>query len=154
MAHLTDSPNGDNGFEAEKPPEAAAPNAAGDRLAEPVDPEASPRLPFPVIGVGASAGGLEAYTEFLKACRPDSGMAFVLIQHLSPKHESMMAELLGKHTAMTVLQVEARQEVLPNHVYVIRPGYTMTIKDGHLHLGESTAERGHRRPVDDFFKSL
>ena len=125
-----------------------------DRETMPVDEKVKPYLPFAVVGVGASAGGLEAYTDFLKACRSDSGMAFVLIQHLSPKHESMMAELLSKHTAMTVLQVEDQQEVLPNHVYVIRPGYTMTIKQGHLHLGENAAERGHRRPIDDFFRSL
>ena len=125
-----------------------------DREAMPVDQEAKPRLPFMVVGVGASAGGLEAYTEFLKSCRSDSGMAFVFIQHLSPKHESLMAELLSKHTSMPVRQVEDQQEVIPNHVYVIRPGYTMTIKEGHLNLGESATGPGHRRPVDDFFKSL
>ncbi|HEX8324878.1 MAG TPA: chemotaxis protein CheB [Tepidisphaeraceae bacterium] len=134
--------------------EAVVEETRPERLAQPIDGELSPRLPFAVAGVGASAGGLEAYTEFLQATRPDSGIAFVLIQHLSPKHESVMAELLSHHTKMPVLQVSDGMEVLPNHVYMIRPGFTMTIKDGHLHLGESAALAGHRRPVDDFFKSL
>ena len=129
-------------------------DSSADRLIEPVGSEAPPRLRFPVVGVGASAGGLEAYTEFLKACKPDSGIAYVLIQHLSPKHTSIMAELLQKSTAMPVLQVEDGMRVEPDHVYVIRPGFTMTIRNGHLHLGESAAERMHRRPVDDFFRSL
>ncbi|HVX86070.1 MAG TPA: chemotaxis protein CheB [Phycisphaerae bacterium] len=142
--------SGGNGDGAEESVQEEGP----DRLAEPTGAEARPRLPFPVVGVGASAGGLEAYTEFLQACEADSGMAFVLIQHLSPKHQSMLAELLGKQTKMPVLQVEDGMEVKPNHVYVIRPGFTMTIREGRLHLGESAAERMHRRPIDDFFKSL
>src|SRR5690242_4459055 len=68
------------------------PDAEPDRMAQPVDDEQPPRLPFPVVGIGASAGGLEAVGEFLDAMRPDGGMAFVLIQHLSPDRESHMAE--------------------------------------------------------------
>jgi two-component system, chemotaxis family, CheB/CheR fusion protein len=132
----------------------STPDIESERLSEPVDAELPPRLPFTVVGVGASAGGLEAYTDFLQACRTDSGIAFVLIQHLSPRHESVMAELLAKHTTMPVLQVTDSLKVEPNHVYVIRPGYTMTIRDGHLHLGPSAAERMQRRPIDDFFRSL
>ena len=127
---------------------------AVDRLAEPLGENVRPRLPFTVVGVGASAGGLEAYSEFLQHCEPDSGMAFVLIQHLSPKHQSMLAEILSKQTTMPVLQVEDGIRVEANHVYVIRPGFTMTIHEGCLHLGESAADRMNRRPVDDFFKSL
>ncbi|HEY0007527.1 MAG TPA: chemotaxis protein CheB, partial [Tepidisphaeraceae bacterium] len=125
-----------------------------DRETQPVDGEGAPRLAFPVVGLGASAGGLEAYTEFLQAMPANSGMAFVLIQHLSPKHESMIAEILSRHTTMPVLQVEDGMKVEADHVYVIRPGHTMTIHNGHLHLGKSLLAPGHNRPVDDFFRSL
>src|SRR4051812_18765048 len=77
-----------------------------DRLAEPVDVELPPRLNFPVVGIGASAGGLEAATEFFKAMPPDSGMAFILVQHLAPDRESLVAEILTRHTKMKVHQVD------------------------------------------------
>ena len=124
------------------------------RDAMPVADAEAPRLAFPVVGIGASAGGLEAFIEFFDAMPSDRGLAFVLVQHLSPKHESMVAELLQKHTLMPVHQVEDGLEVMPDHVYVIRPGHTMTIKDGRLWLGESLLKPGHSRPVDDFFRSL
>ncbi|MCE9658042.1 MAG: chemotaxis protein CheB, partial [Burkholderiales bacterium] len=125
-----------------------------DRLAEPVSLEEPPRLSFPVIGIGGSAGGLEAFIEFFEKQSPDSGMAFVIVQHLPPERESMVAQILAKHTSMPVIQIEDGMAVEPNHVYIIRPGRTLTIKDGHLHLGEPVEKPGYRRPVDDFFKSL
>ena len=126
-----------------------------DRLAQPVDAEQAPRLPFPVVGIGASAGGLEAVSEFLEAMRPDSGMAFVLVQHLPPDRESQMAEILARHTAMPVAQVEDGMDVEPNHVYVIRPGRVLTIREGRLHLGPPLGTlRAANRPIDDFFRSL
>lgn len=125
-----------------------------DRNAEPVSGEQPPRLPFPVVGIGASAGGLEAYIEFLQAMPADSGMAFVLVQHLSPQHESLVAELLSKHTSMCVYQILDGMAVERDCVYVIRPGYTLTIEAGQLRLGESLLSAGHSRPVDDFFRSL
>ncbi|HEX4609898.1 MAG TPA: chemotaxis protein CheB [Urbifossiella sp.] len=128
--------------------------SGSDRLAEPADGFHRPRLSFPVVGIGASAGGLEAYTEFLKAASTDSGIAYVLIQHLSPDRESMVAEILAKHTRMPVAQVVDGQPVEPDRVYVIRPGHTLTLRDGRFHLGASLASRGHGRPVDDFFRSL
>jgi two-component system CheB/CheR fusion protein len=130
------------------------PDAEEDRRAEPVDSEQPPRLPFPVVGMGASAGGLEAFSEFFRVMRPDSGMAFVLIQHLPPERDSMMVDILSKRTTMTVQQVEDGMAVEPDHVYVIRPGRTLTIKDGRLRLGEPLEQPVHRRPVDDFFRSL
>src|SRR5687768_980234 len=132
----------------------AEPEGDADRMAMPVDDEQPPRLPFAVVGIGASAGGLEAFTEFLTAMRPDSGMAFVFIQHLPPERESMMAEILSKRTRMPVHQVEDGMEVRPDHLYVIRPGHVLTIKDGRLHLGPQLGERAANRPVDDFFRSL
>ena len=133
----------------------AEPEGAADRQAMPVDADPQPpRLPFTVVGIGASAGGLEALVEFFDSSRSDTGMAFVVIQHLPPTRESMMADILSKHTAMSVEQVEDGMAVQRNHVYVIRPGHTLTIHDGRLHLGEPLEARGHQRPVDDFFRSL
>lgn len=85
---------------------------------------------------------------------PDSGMAFVLIQHLSPDRESMLAEILTRHTRMTVLQVEDGMQVHANHVYIIRPGNSLFIQDGKLRLGEILQRKSNNRPVDDFFRSL
>ncbi len=130
------------------------PTEEHDRAAQPVDSEEPPRLPFPVVAIGASAGGLEAFGEFFNAMPADSGMAFILIQHLPPDRESMIAEILSKRTTMPVAQVQDGMPVQPNHVYVIRPGHTLTIKDGVLHLGKRVETPGHSRPVDDFFKSL
>lgn len=125
-----------------------------DRRAQPVSFEQPPRLPFPVVGIGASAGGLEAFTAFFKAMPPDSGMAFVLIQHLPPDRESLVAEILQRQTAMPVSQVEEGIAIEVNHVYVIRPGHTLTIRDGRLHLGDKVEKPRRTRPVDDFFRSL
>ncbi len=125
-----------------------------DEAVAPVGFEHRPVLDFPVVGIGASAGGLEAFTELFDRMPPDSGMAFVVVQHLPPTGESLLANILAKHTAMPVMEVEDGTEVQPNHVYVIRPGNTLTIEKGRLRLGRSVEERGHRRPVDDFFRSL
>src|SRR5690349_24388866 len=105
------------------------PSEQPDRQAQPVDAEQPPRLPFPVVGIGASAGGLEAITEFVSAMRPDSGMAFVFVQHLPPDHESLMADILSRKTVMLVQQVEEGMEIKPDHVYVIRPGHILTMED-------------------------
>src|SRR5918993_183535 len=133
----------------------------GDSPAHPSDPTGSqvdaeqpPRLAFPVVGIGASAGGIEAMIEFVAAMRPDSGMAFVFIQHLPPDRESVVGEILARETRMPVLQVLDGMEVRPNHLYVIRPGHVLTIRDGRLHLGPQLGKRAANRPVDDFFKSL
>lgn len=132
----------------------AANDSPPDRLAEPIDVEQPPRLAFPVVGIGASAGGLESFIEFFKTMRPNSGMAFVLIQHLSPDRQSMVAEILSRHTTMDVREITDGMSVEPNHVYIIRPGHTVSIQEGHLHLGASLAKPGHNRPIDDFFRSL
>ena len=135
---------------------AAGGSAAGqpDRTTMPVGVEQAARLPFTVVGIGASAGGLEALTEFFDAQRSDTDMAFVVIQHLPPTRESLMVDILSKHTAMPVRQAEDGMRVERNHVYVIRPGHTLTIRFGLLHMGQPLEKRGHNRPVDDFFRSL
>ena len=120
----------------------------------PVGFEERARLPFPVVGVGASAGGVEALSSFFRATPPESGIAFVVIQHLPPDNQSLMAEILGRCTQMPVVQIDDGMRIRPNCVYVIRPGFTVTLADGQLQLGEPVEKRGHRRPVDDFFRSL
>jgi two-component system CheB/CheR fusion protein len=107
-----------------------------------------------VVGLGASAGGVEALREFFSATSASSGMAYIVIQHLSPQHESLMADILGRCTSMPVQQIEDGMAIEPDHVYVIRPGHTVTLEEGRLRLGEPVQMRGHRRPVDDFFRSL
>lgn len=109
---------------------------------------------FPVVGIGASAGGLKAFEQFFKKMPEKSGMAFVLIQHLAPHHESELAELLQNHTRMKVTQVEDETPVQPNHVYVIPPGKNLSIKERILYLSEPTQQRGYRAPIDFFFRAL
>jgi two-component system CheB/CheR fusion protein len=139
---------------AKKKPINDQPTEQHDRQAQAVDHEEAPRLPFPVVGMGGSAGGLEAFIEFFDVMPADPGIAFVLVQHLPPDRESMVADILSKHTRMPVLQIEDGMDVEPSHVYVIRPGHTLTIRNGKLHLGKPLAEPGNNRPVDDFFRSL
>src|SRR5262245_49685149 len=88
----------------------------------------------PMVGLGGSAGGIQALNEFFKTMPTDSGMVFVVVIHLSPTHESTMAELLGRATKMPVVQAVDGQKVHPNHVYVIPPGKHMATVNGHLKL--------------------
>jgi two-component system CheB/CheR fusion protein len=113
-----------------------------------------PGLPFPVVAIGASAGGLAAFTELLKALPPKSGMAFVLIQHLEPRHESALTTLLSKTTSMPVVEVSEGMAVEPNRVYVIPPNRDMTIRKGTLRLAPRSAGSGMQRPIDDFSIAL
>src|SRR5689334_22934157 len=113
MASDNDHPNSSQLPEPSDP----QPDAQLDRQAEPVDAEQPPRLAFPVVGIGASAGGLEAMIEFLSAVPPDSGMAYVFIQHLPPERESMLSDIVSKKTKMTVRPVEDGLEVEPDHLY-------------------------------------
>ena len=106
---------------------------------------------LPIVGIGASAGGLEAFKVLLEHLPTDTGLAFVIIQHLSSDQESMLTDILSRFTQMKVLQVEDGLKVESNHVYVIPPGSTMTLSEGFLKLcpkGKSL------RPIDAFFNSL
>ncbi len=109
---------------------------------------------FPIIGIGASAGGLEALEQFLRSVPPKSGMAFVIIQHLDPTRKGIMPEILQRATGMKVAQARDRTKVAPDHVYVIPPNKNMSILRGVLHLLEPTAPRGLRLPIDFFLCSL
>jgi two-component system CheB/CheR fusion protein len=109
---------------------------------------------FPIVGIGASAGGLEALEHFLGRVPAGSGMAFVIIQHLDPTREGIMPELLQRATGMKVTQVRDRTKVRPDCVYVIPPNKDMSILHGVLHLLEPAAPRGLRLPIDFFLRSL
>ena len=109
---------------------------------------------FPIIGIGASAGGLEAFELFFKAMPPDSGMAFVLIPHLDPGHASMLSEILQRITTMPVHEVEDPAVIEADHVYIIPPNKDMSIFHGTLHLSVPEQARGQRTPIDSFFRSL
>ena len=110
---------------------------------------------FSIVGVGASAGGLEAFTQFLNAMPPDTGMAIVLVQHLSPKHQSVLPELLAGSTSMPVIQVREGMEIEPNHVYVMPPNVSMGInQEGSFHLSPRPLDRTQHTPIDTFFRSL
>jgi two-component system CheB/CheR fusion protein len=126
----------------EQPPSAKVETAGSNH------PEA---LLCPVAGFGASAGGLEAFSELLQHLPAETGMAFVLVQHLDPKHGSLLTELLAKSTEMTVVQVRDGMRAEPNRVYVIPPNANMSIADGILHL---EARLTHHMPIDHFFRSL
>lgn len=107
-----------------------------------------------IVGIGASAGGLDAFTAFFAATPPDSGLTFVLVQHLSPDHKSLLVELLAKTTAMPVVEAEDGMAVRPDTVFVIPPDATMTIGDGRLKVVRPASPQDRRRPIDLFFQSL
>jgi two-component system CheB/CheR fusion protein len=107
-----------------------------------------------VVGIGASAGGLEALQAFFGALPADTGMAFVVITHLHPEHESHMAELLQRHTAMPAIQVNKKVKIKPDHVYVIPPNRSMLMTDTHLATREYAEAHDRHTPIDRFFRSM
>ncbi len=109
---------------------------------------------FPVVGLGASAGGLDAFQKFFDATPPKSGMAYVLIQHLDPTHASMMQELLASHTQMRVVEASDGMPLEPDHVYLIPPGAYLALQDGALRLSKPRERHGARLPFDFFLRSL
>ena len=138
------------------------PKADADLSAAPIknDPD-SPSQPsqdksFPIVGIGASAGGLAAFEAFFSGMPKDSepGMAFVLIQHLAPDHKSILTDLIRRYTRMQVFEVEDGMEVHPNSTYIIPPGKDMAFLNGTLQLLEPSSPRGLRMPIDFFFRSM
>ena len=109
---------------------------------------------FLVVGLGASAGGLEAFTQFFTHMPGDSGLAFVLVSHLDPDHESLMTELLRRSTPMPVAEAGDGMRVMPNRVYVIPPNRYLSMDRGALRLSTPPEPRGLRLPIDAFFRSL
>ena len=109
---------------------------------------------FLVVGLGASAGGILACESFFRHVPPDSGAAYVVILHLSPDHESRLAEVLQRSAAIPVMQVTKRVRVAPNQVYVIPPNRSLAMDDGHLSLSPAVTVEDRRAPVDTFFRTL
>ncbi|MBN2864825.1 MAG: PAS domain-containing protein [Thiotrichales bacterium] len=111
---------------------------------------------FTIVGIGASAGGLAAFESFFLALSKEkkTGMAFVLVQHLSPEHKSLLVDLVQSYTEIPVLQVTAGMCVEPDHIYVIPPNYEMTLHDGHFQLGQYPNLQALHLPIDTFFRSL
>lgn len=107
-----------------------------------------------IVGIGASAGGLEAIEEFFKKMPSNSGLAFVVVQHLSPDYKSLMAELLSKHTEMPVHRIEDGVMIEPNNIYLIPPRKNLTMFHGRLLLKEQIRNEGINLPIDLFFQSL
>jgi len=122
------------------------PKSKTEYAAKPID--------FPIVGIGASAGGLEALEQFFSNMPSDNGMAFVVIQHLDPTHVGIMPELLQRITSMKVNQASDNLKVKPNCVYVIPPNKSLSLLNGTLHLFDPVETRGLRLPVDIFFRSL
>ena len=107
-----------------------------------------------IVGIGASAGGIEALSQFFDAMPIDSGCAFVVVLHLDPKRESELARILSAHTTMPVVQVADGMRLVPGHVYVIAPNSDLKVGDGGLHMSKPVAPRGHGHPIDVLFRSL
>jgi two-component system CheB/CheR fusion protein len=109
---------------------------------------------FPIVGIGASAGGLEAFSELLRHLPEKTGMAFVLVQHLDPKHGSVLQEILARTTKIPVTEVTQGVVVQPDHAYVIPANTNLTLKNGMLQLGSRVLTHGQHMPINDFFRSL
>jgi two-component system, chemotaxis family, CheB/CheR fusion protein len=115
---------------------------------------AIPSTPFPIVGIGASAGGLEAFSDLLHHLPEKTGMAYVLVTHLDPKHSSDLREILSRTTRIPVQEVSDGVEVRPDRIYVIPPNANMIIRDGALRLAPRTLTRGQYLPIDHFLRSL
>ena len=110
--------------------------------------------PFPIVAIGASAGGIEAVTQLLKNLSPETGMAFVYIQHLDPTHKSLLSSILSKNTKMPVMEAKEKMRIRANHVFVIPPDKDMMIVDGVLTLNPRPARPMIHMPINQFFISL
>ncbi|MBW8899760.1 MAG: PAS domain-containing protein [Massilia sp.] len=114
----------------------------------------APHMPFPVVGIGASAGGLPALLSLFGNMPADNGMAFVVILHLSPKHESTADQVLQRATRMHVVQVLEEVKIEPNHIYVIAPNKQLSMSDGKLVVTDMERPRGQHIAIDSFFRTL
>jgi two-component system, chemotaxis family, CheB/CheR fusion protein len=115
---------------------------------------AGPSLPYSIVGIGASAGGFEAFSQLLEALPPDAQLALVFVQHLAPQHESALTALLGTHSRMPVVEVTDGMRLEANHVYVVPPNVQMDHTSGRLHLTPRPDDKSQYTPIDHFFRSL
>ncbi|MBK1732289.1 chemotaxis protein CheB [Thiococcus pfennigii] len=141
-------PAGADTRDAGRPGPGDAPTGA-DQTGDGIDP-----APFPIVGIGASAGGLDAFRRLLQRLPVDAGLAYVLIQHLAPSHESLLAPLLAEATAMPVIEARDGRPIEPDHVYVIPPNRTLGVHHRRLVLLERELDSGRHLPVDYFLKTL
>lgn len=124
-------------------------------MSDQTDPKILSDNLFPVVGVGASAGGLEAFKQLLQAIPEQSGMAYVLVQHLAPDHESLLPAILQKFTPIPVIEITDEIAVRPNHIYILPSNKVMVANDGVLQLSpRSENRRQPHLPIDLFFHSL
>ncbi|HXZ23161.1 MAG TPA: CheR family methyltransferase, partial [Methanomassiliicoccales archaeon] len=134
---------------AKKPKKKSAEEQAAEEPSE-----SEKKTGFPIVGVGGSAGGLEAMELFFKSCPAETGLAYVIISHLDPKHPSILAELLSRDTSMDVLEATDRIKVEPNKVYVMPPGKELIIVKGRLRVFQRQADNEPHMPIDQFLRSL
>lgn len=133
---------------------AGAPGAgAGADVAAAAAPLA-PGARCPVVAIGASAGGLDPIVAFLTHVPPDSGIAYVVVQHLDPTHKTLLPELLQRVTSLPVAEIRHAAPIVPDQVYVIPPNVELGVRNGVLLLSEPSRQRGQRLPIDDFFSAL
>jgi two-component system, chemotaxis family, CheB/CheR fusion protein len=135
-------------------PKTQLPSTKTAQHTEPSHRSEDPRMDFPIVGIGASAGGLDACKKLVSALPAETGMAFILIQHLDPTHESMMVDLLAGHTPMTVLQASNGMAIRREHLYVIPPGTYLSVANGTLHVSPPQVRHGARLPFDFLLHSL
>ena len=135
-------------------PKSRKPRGGKNRAKRPPTPAGPKQSDVTIVAIGASAGGIEAVTELISHLQPHTGMAFVLIQHLDPKHHSILTELLARKTSMTVREVTDSMRVAPNVVYVIPPNASMSIAGDALQLGPREATHGMHMPIDTFMRAL
>jgi two-component system CheB/CheR fusion protein len=136
------------------PEENENPEESSDSSQQESAPEKGKKKPLYIVGMGGSAGGLEAFEDFFKNTPSDTGIAFVLVPHLDPTHKGFMPELIQRTTPMKVSEAEDGMKVEPDHVYIIPPNRDLTIMHGVLHLLEPSMPRGLRMPIDFFFRHL
>ncbi|MDN3515147.1 MAG: PAS domain-containing protein [Candidatus Brocadia sp.] len=134
---------------AQSPNKSASPSRKKKALPEKIE-----KKTFPIVGIGASAGGLEAFEQFFSCMPSESGIAFVLVPHLDPNHTSMMPDLLRRYTTMKVVEIKDKMRVEPDRIYIIPPNKDMSMHDGFLHLSAPQEPHGLRMPIDFFFRSL
>ena len=138
---------------AVKPGPKSGPKSGAERVVDDVENK-PPQAAFPIVAIGASAGGFVACEAFLREMPADAGLAIVVIQHLDPTFKSLLADLLGKRTEMPVKEACHDMLIEPNSVYVIPPNQYLAITAGRLQLQEPDKARGMRMPIDHFFCSL
>src|SRR4051812_11434564 len=106
---------------------------------------------FPIVAIGASAGGLKAFEDLLNALPRAPGMGFVLVPHLAPQFKSHLAEILSRSTKLPVSEIRGKDRVRPNRIYVLPPNRALDIREGVLHLSASGRDSDRRNPIDKFF---